>query len=690
MLNLFRSRLARSIIAGVVLIVFLFGLTVSVIGYRVFTEELEEQYATTGLEIARMTRGEFYLNNITDFFSEETQESEAFAQAMTWVKNYTNYMGVEFIYLIVPSEDYSTIKFVFSSMNEDSDNTQFEPGYVRKTSSDEYKEKYKRLMEGQSDGENVFRDARQTETGAHVTSMVPVLDQDTGETLGILCVQSQMENLNSARERFLFRTGLMTILTGLFIILLYSWFLTRNLVRPIRKISDETIRFSRENKLPEVLVSEGVKGNTEIKNLALHVDKMEMELVQNMENLKAVTSQKNQLEGELHVASGIQQGIIPNTFPPFPDRDEFSLFASMEPAKEVGGDFYDFFLIDDTHLALVMADVSGKGAPAALFMMASKILIKNRALMGGTPKEILEDVNDQLCEGNDSNMFVTTWLGILDVETGVLTTANAGHEYPAICKADGTFELFKDRHGFVLAGMHGSKYREETLVLQPGDSIFVYTDGVAEAADEEDNLFGTERMLETLNTSPHASPDELLYNMMGSIGRFVQGAPQADDITMLALQYKGPRLHLKTLKLEAVTENLPEVETFVSEILETLDAPAKTSLQYQMAVEELFVNIAKYAYAPGVGDVIIRMGYDPDTNTLMTAFLDRGAAYNPLEREDPDVTLSAEEREVGGLGIFLVRQTMDGVQYHRNDGWNMLTIQKCLSESSGEEVPHEV
>ena len=210
----------------------------------------------------------------------------------------------------------------------------------------------------------------------------------------------------------------------------------------------------------------------------------------------------------------------------------------MTPAKEVGGDFYDFFLIDENHLALVIADVSGKGVPAALFMVISKTLIKNRAMQGGSPAQILADVNDQLCEGNESDMFVTCWLGIFDLSTGVLTAASAGHEFPAVCGADRKFELLKDKHGFVLAGMEGARYRDYEIQLERGGSIFVYTDGVPEATDAADEMFGTDRMLEALNRSPEKDPKVFIREVDAAVKEFTGEAPQFDDMTMVALTWR--------------------------------------------------------------------------------------------------------------------------------------------------------
>ena len=257
-----------------------------------------------------------------------------------------------------------------------------------------------------------------------------------------------------------------------------------------------------------------------------------------LERQAADSAARQRIETELNVATQIQADMLPRIFPAFPERPEFDIYASMTPAKEVGGDFYDFFLVDDDHLALVIADVSGKGVPAALFMVVAKTLLKNAAQAGLSPAQALETANNQLCENNEAEMFVTAWLGIYEISTGKLTAANAGHEYPAIRHGGGGFELYKDRHGFVLAGMENARYREYELELAVGDALFLYTDGVAEATDGENALYGTGRLLSALDREPDASPERLLQIVKRDIDRFVGDAPQFDDITMLAIQRK--------------------------------------------------------------------------------------------------------------------------------------------------------
>ena len=246
------------------------------------------------------------------------------------------------------------------------------------------------------------------------------------------------------------------------------------------------------------------------------------------------------VRAELDTATKIQESMLPMIFPPFPEREEFEIYASMDPAREVGGDFYDFFMIDDDHLALVIADVSDKGVPAALLMMSAKILINFRARMGGSPAQILAEVNGQLCENNESGMFITVWMGILDVKTGVMTCANAGHEYPAI-REDGLFRLLTDVHGLPLGVMPGMKYQDYEIRMKPGDAVFVYTDGVPEANNAEDEQYTLGRMELALNQIQERDPESVLKGVRADVDAFVKGADQFDDLTMLCVAYRGGR-----------------------------------------------------------------------------------------------------------------------------------------------------
>ena len=452
----------------------------------------------------------------------------------------------------------------------------------------------------------------------------------------------------------------------------------RNVVKPINSLADAARAYIQDkrdgHRNGQHFAKLNIRTGDEIENLSLTMKAMETDLGEYVRTLTRVTAEKERIGTELSIASQIQEGSVPSLFPAFPDRPEFDIYASMTPAKEVGGDFYDFFFVDDEHLAMVIADVSGKGVPAALFMMVTKILINDRALMGGTPAEILSFVNERICENNQADMFVTVWMGIMDVSNGRIVCANAGHDDPALCRADGRFELMKTRHSPVIGAIAGIKYRDVTFEMQPGDKLFLYTDGLPEATDSENNMYEMERMLAALNETRRAEPKAILENMWASVDEFVGSAPQFDDLTMLCLERKDGAGRMKTLTVDAKIENLDQVTAFVDEILESADCPMKTQMQIDLSVEEMFVNIAHYAYKDKVGDAQIHVNLTEDGVTI--TMTDAGIPYDPLARADPDTTLSAQDRQIGGLGVFLVKKNMDEVAYRRENGRNVLTMRK--------------
>ena len=332
-------------------------------------------------------------------------------------------------------------------------------------------------------------------------------------------------------------TATVLMITVMALMLTGALVLAKRIVAPLNTIT-RRISELREGNL-EFKMEDTYRTGDEIEELAQSFANLSHKTVEYVETVKRVTAEKERIGAELSLATDIQAAMLPHIFPAFPDRKEFDIFASMDPAKEVGGDFYDYFLIDDDHLCMVIADVSGKGVPAALFMMASKIILQSVAMLGRSPAEILAKTNEAICSNNEAQMFVTVWLGILELSTGKLTAANAGHEYPTIKRPDGSFEIYKDRHGFVIGGLEGAKYREYELQLEPGAKIFVYTDGVAEATNKNNELFGTERMIDALNRQPDVAPFQVLRNVRQAVDDFVQDAPQFDDLTMLCMEYKG-------------------------------------------------------------------------------------------------------------------------------------------------------
>ena len=460
----------------------------------------------------------------------------------------------------------------------------------------------------------------------------------------------------------------------------------KNLVLPIRQLTDAAYAYAEHRgdgqKSPTYFRDLQIRTGDELEGLSLVMADMEREMESYIKSLSAVTAEKERIGTELSIASQIQEGMLPGTFPAFPERQQFEIYASMTAAKEVGGDFYDFFLIDDDHLALVMADVSGKGVPAALFMMASKMLISNyAAIEKDSPAKILTRVNERICAGNTAGMFVTVWLGILEISTGVLKAANAGHEYPILRKAGQPFALLKDKHGFVVGGMEGVRYKEYEIAMEKGDQLFLYTDGVAEANDRDENMFGIDRTLNALNGVELPYCKNEVDAVSDAVHAFMGKAEQFDDITMLCLNYYGketPMTEEKSLTIDAKVDRLHDVLDFIDAYLEEQDCPPKAQMQLDLAVEELFVNIASYAYPDGGGTAEIRIRTFGEPKRAEIVLRDSGIPYDPTKNEDPDITMAAEDRDIGGLGVFMVKKYTDSVQYAYEDGHNVLTITKTI------------
>lgn len=372
--------------------------------------------------------------------------------------------------------------------------------------------------------------------GYNTSAILPIMLE--GSTAAVVGVEIPMATLQKTLSDYVSHSVLSMLVVTVLCLAVYVHILYRSIIAPINLIAAEASSFVKEENQVSAELQK-IRTGDEIQTLSETLLKMEQDINHYIDNLTKVTAEKERISAELNVATQIQADMLPRIFPAFPDRQEFDIFATMNPAKEVGGDFYDFFLTDPDHLALVVADVSGKGIPAALFMVISKTLIKNQAQMGDSPKEILRAVNDQLCENNEAEMFVTVWLGILEISTGVLTAVNAGHEYPIMRKAGGAYELLDDPHGFVMGVMPGMQYQEYEIEMHRGDSIYVYSDGAPDAVNLQEEQFERERLLVSLNQVPDALPEELLRQVKGDIDRFVGDAAQFDDITMLCMRYCG-------------------------------------------------------------------------------------------------------------------------------------------------------
>jgi len=378
--------------------------------------------------------------------------------------------------------------------------------------------------------------------GLLCTVALPIKNK-SDEIVCFMLVDISVQNVLVGMWEFALQLTIALIATTILLAWLQVRRINKALVGPINQISEAAIKYVRDRKNNKTEKERFTKLNIhtgdEIENLSHAMADMEKELTEYETNLTRITAEKERIGTELSLAKRIQASMLPHVFPPFPNRKEFDIYAMMIPAREVGGDFYDFFLIDEDHLCLVIADVSGKGIPAALFMMISKTILQSCAMLGNSAAETLTRMNEALCSNNQVEMFVTVWLGILEISTGKLTAANAGHEYPALKRKDGEFELVKDKHGFVIGGMPQSRYKEYEIQLNPGDVLYVYTDGVPEASDAENNMFGTQRMIEALNQSGNPDAEGRIKGVYGSVNAFVKDAEQFDDITMLCMEYHG-------------------------------------------------------------------------------------------------------------------------------------------------------
>ena len=394
-----------------------------------------------------------------------------------------------------------------------------------------------------------------------------------------------------------------------------------------------------------------------------------------------IAREASRIDQELAYAKGIQRSSLPFINPPFPEHKEFDLFAEVETAREVGGDFYDYYLLNDQTLGFLVADVSGKGIPAAMFMMRGKTLLRDYAEGGDSPKEVFTHANAILNSGNETSMFITAWMGFLDTETGTVRFVNAGHNPPVLIR-NGQAQFIKQKSGLILAIMEQTAYKEQTLQLEPGDILFLYTDGVTEANNEKEERYGEERLLRLLTgLAPEVqSPCESVCRLVTEdMKRFTGSAAQFDDITMLCLYYAGmDQAILDELTLDAVIENTEQALEFIDSHLEAAGCALKTRMKIVLAVEELFVNIAKYAYGAQTGTVTLRLEIEQEPRRAVITLIDRGVPHDPLTKEYPESPISADERQFDDLGFYIAKTYVDEMVYSYQKGQNILTIKKNL------------
>ncbi len=400
-----------------------------------------------------------------------------------------------------------------------------------------------------------------------------------------------------------------------------------------------------------------------------------------------IESQKERMQEELNVGRDIQMSMVPQTFPPFPDRDEFSIYAVLNPAREVGGDFYDFFFIDEDRLCFCVGDVSGKGVPAALFMAVTRTLIKAHASDDLSTASIITRVNDELSQNNKKYMFVTLFTGILNLATGELIYTNAGHNPSYIIRAKGEPDRLENRHGPVIGALAGLAFKEDTIQLNAGDTLFMYTDGVTEAHDQENKLFGDNRLAELMVSKKKEAVEKLVFDVVDEVKLFEGDCDQYDDVTVMALKYeKKPENSSTQLKMN-ISNDLTEIKGMKEHFNAFSDENnLSTTIRRQLSLvfDELLNNIISYAYND---DEVHKIMVDIELTDkkLTVSISDGGIPFNPFAGEKPDITIGLEDRPIGGLGIHLVRTLMDKAIYQRRADENIVTLIKYLDKDKSED-----
>lgn len=539
-----KKKLSRSLSLAVEIFTVLLSICLGIVGYQTYHKGMIQKYKEYERTILKLASQKIDWDGVEEAIAsgKENAAHKALSERLDFVKSNSE---IAWLYLIEPLNDSSVnnMKYICTG-NTQKDYADGMTDRLGDLTGNEFPadvaKQYLDFFKNSAPGEYWYY-PNKTEWGSVYTTSI-VVRNSAGKALGVMSVDINMFDIDATMRIYpvsILLAGL--VFAAAFVLILILW-LNRRVIHPLKSLQNSAVDFVSKASGEDVesLNFKDPRINTqdEIQSLSSALVTMASETKEYMQKLIHETSERERISADLNVATQIQSDMLPHEFP---QREDFVLYASMNPAKEVGGDFYDFFFIDDDHLALVIADVSGKGVPAALFMVIAKTIIKNRALSEKalSPAQILHEANDQLCEGNDAGLFVTAWMGILDLNTGIVTAANAGHEFPAVRQPGKDFEFVKDKHGLVLAGIEGSTYTDYEIVLEKGATLFVYTDGVPEATNAANELFEFERTVKALNVNPAAEPKDLLGIVRGEVDKFVGDAPQFDDLTMLAIKFNG-------------------------------------------------------------------------------------------------------------------------------------------------------
>lgn len=528
--------LRLKIVLAILLLVLVLSTAIVCVSYFTYRNTMNEHYETLGNNVARTAISLFDDEKMEKFTDgvfnpdENVMQTEDYQNVISLLKDIKNSNDVMYLYMIYPTQTGSYFLF---------DTDESEEGCPYGYFMEYYEGSFDSIVDDLVQGNNVPAVISDEDYGWIISISYPYKNAEN-KLLGYVCADISMDEVVRDRQNYLF--GTLIILASVTIIFAVLYYILFNFVfvRPIKKMANAASQFvsgGQDGQMTSSIASLSINTHDELMLLCDSLKSMEQNIFDYIANLKDVTAEKERIGAELDVARHIQSSMLPCIFPAFPERREFDIYATMTPAKEVGGDFYDFFMVDESHLAIVMADVSGKGVPAALFMVIGKTLIKDHTTPNCDLGEVFAKVNKLLCESNSEGLFITAFEGVLDLISGEFRFVNAGHEMPYISR-NNQFVPEKIRAGFVLAGFEETRYKAGVLQLNEGDKLFQYTDGVTEATNIENQLFGKERLQNSLTQNITKSPKEICEGVKQSIDDFVGDAPQFDDITMLCLEFK--------------------------------------------------------------------------------------------------------------------------------------------------------
>ena len=522
-----RKSIGGKLLIALIIFTLLLGGCICLVVSRRFEQRTIEKYEYVGQSLTG-TLAEVIDGERAVAYLETGEKDDYYREIEALVISLADQFEPEDIFIAVPEED--RIRYIWSDAGDEENVI----GYVEKL-SDRQEQRVAARMRGEEDNALIF--FSDPVYGDLALATAPICDR-AGKAVAMVFADFSTKEIKDTIFQLALHISLFLLLLLLVYAAIYYLYINRSLVRPIRRLTGAAESMTENLEGNETYRSDIHTGD-ELETLSKSFEKMDEDLRRYIADNLRISAERQRMSAELDLAASIQSGQLPMTFPAFPDRPEFDIHASMTPAKTVGGDFYDFFMVDDDHIALVMADVSGKGVPAALFMMIARILIKNRVQAGESPAQALVGANRELNENNEAGLFVTVWLAVVELSTGRGLAVNAGHEHPALRRSDGRYELVEYKHNAPVGILKRSKFAERAFELHPGDSLFVYTDGVTEATNREEALFGTDRMLDALNRDPNAACADALRHVMDGIDAFVDGAEQFDDITMMCCRYFG-------------------------------------------------------------------------------------------------------------------------------------------------------